>query len=191
FFDYDLDGRLDLALANGHIEPTIQRVQNEVAYAEPPQLFWNRGEGRFLDASKAAGGSFQRPLVGRGLAAGDLDEDGDLDLVITQNGGPPALFRCDRSGAAAENRFVRIRLQGKGGNRDALGAVLRATIGDRTEERVVRSGSSYLSQGELDATFGLGKAGKIDRLEIRWPSGGKTTLENLAASSERRVVREE
>ncbi len=191
FFDADLDGRLDLALANGHIEPSIQKVQNDVAYAEPPQYFWNRGGGKFVDGSKAAGASFQRPLVGRGLATGDLDGDGDLDLVITQNGGPAVLFRCDRTGEAAENRFLRVRLEGKGGNREALGAVLRATIADRTEERVVRSGSSYLSQSELDATFGLGKAGKIDRLEVRWPSGGKTTLEHLAASTERRIVREE
>ncbi|HET6201377.1 MAG TPA: CRTAC1 family protein [Planctomycetota bacterium] len=191
FLDYDLDGRLDLALANGHIEPTIQKVQNEVSYAEPPQLFWNRGRGQFVDASKAAGESFSRPLVGRGLAGGDLDGDGDLDLVITQNGGPAVLFRCDRAGETAAHRFLKVRLVGKGGNRDALGAVLRATIGGRTEERVVRTGSSFLSQGETAVTFGLGTAENIDRLEVRWPSGEKSTLDAVGASAKPLVVREE
>ena len=180
FLDADLDGRLDLLLANGHIEPDIGTIQPAVAYVQPPLLFWNRGEGRFLDVTKVVG--LDRPLVARGLAAGDLDGDGDLDLVFTQNGGPAAIYRCDRAGESARHRFLRVRLVGKGGNREALGAVLRATFGGRTEERAVRSGSSYLSEGERVATFGLGTAGRVDRLEVRWPSGRTTILENVEAS---------
>jgi hypothetical protein len=180
FLDFDLDGRLDLALANGHIEPDIRKTVPDVTYAQPPQLFWNDGGSRFLDVSQAAG--FTRPLVGRGLAAGDLDDDGDLDLVFTQNGGPPALYRCDRSGAAARNRFLQVRLVGREKNRDAIGSVLRARIGDRVLERWVRSGSSYLSQGELTATFGLGAADRVDRLEVRWPTGKESAVERVEAS---------
>ncbi|HKD99504.1 MAG TPA: CRTAC1 family protein, partial [Planctomycetota bacterium] len=189
FVDVDLDGRLDLAIANGHIEPTVQSVQREVSYAQRPQLFWNRGDGRFHDLSASAGEAFQHPLVGRGLAAGDLDGDGDPDLAITQNGGPAVVLRCDRGGAAKEHRFLRVKPVGKDGNLDALGAVVRATYGGRTEERVVRTGSSYLSQSETVATFGLGASTFVERLEVRWPWGALTRLERVPASAEPLVVK--
>ena len=190
FVDVDLDGGLDLLLANGHIEPTIQAVRPDVTYAERPQLFLGLGDGKFRERTAAAGDPFARALVGRGLAAGDLDGDGDADLVITQNGGPAVVLRCDRSGAAAENHALRIRLIGKVGNRDALGSRVRATFAGRTEERLVRTGSSYLSQSDTTITFGLGRATKIDRLEVRFPTGEVRTLDNIPASGEVLVVRE-
>ncbi len=181
FLDTDLDGTLDLAVVNGHIDDTVRNVSG-VGYAQPPQLFLNSGKGTFLDVAEKIGGGFSQPKVGRGLAYGDFDRDGDLDLLITTNNGPAYLYRTDQT---AGNRSIRIRLVGTMSNRDAIGAVLKifhgTSNGTASQSRLVKGGSSYLSQSELPVTFGLGKRDKIDRLVIQWPSGRTEEYKGLAA----------
>ncbi len=177
FLDADLDGSLDLAVVNGHIDDTVRNVSG-VGYAQPPQLFLNGGRGTFHDVAAEIGGGFSQPKVGRGLAYGDFDRDGDLDLLITTNNGPAYLYRNDQT---AGNRSMRIRLVGTKSNRDAIGASLRLFHGTTSQSRLVKSGSSYLSQSELPITFGLGKRDKIDRLVIEWPSGRTEEYKSLAA----------
>jgi hypothetical protein len=177
FLDADLDGALDLAVVNGHIDDTVRNVSG-VGYAQPPQLFLNNGKGSFADVAATIGGAFDQPKVGRGLAYGDFDRDGDLDLLITTNNGPAYLYRNDQT---AGNHGVRIRLVGTKSNRDAIGASLTVFHGETSQSRLVKSGSSYLSQSELPVTFGLGKRDKFDRLVIQWPSGRTEEYKNLAA----------
>ena len=124
------------------------------------------------------GGGFSQPKVGRGLAYGDFDRDGDLDLLITTNNGPAYLYRTDQTGG---NRSIRIRLLGTKSNRDAIGAVLKIFHGSTSQSCLVKGGSSYLSQSELPVTFGLGKRDKVDRLVIEWPSGRTEEYKNLEA----------
>jgi hypothetical protein len=175
FLDLDLDGLLDLAVANGHIEPDIARTSPELSHAQRPQIFRGRAGGAFDDVSAAAGAGIDVPRVGRGLAAGDIDGDGDLDLLLTQNGGPPVLLRNDPAPGAARPHFLRLRLRGRGPNTRALGALVRLTAGGATQTRLVRTGSSYLSQSEVTLTFGLGAATTVERLSIRWPLGAEKT----------------
>ncbi len=177
FLDADLDGWLDLAVVNGHIDDTVRNVRG-VGYAQSPQLFLNDGQGKFRDVASEIGGGFTQPKVGRGLAYGDFDRDGDLDLLMTTNNGPAYLFRNDQTGG---NKSIRIRLVGTKSNRDAIGARVRIFYGETSQSRRVKGGSSYLSQSELPLTFGLGKREKIDRLVIDWPNGGTEEHKNLAA----------
>jgi hypothetical protein len=181
FLDADLDGALDLAVVNGHIDDTVRNISG-VGYAQPPQLFLSGGKGTFADVAAAVGGGFSQPKVGRGLAYGDFDRDGDLDLLITTNNGPAYLYRSDQT---AGNRSIRIRLVGTKSNRDAIGAAVKifhgTANGTSIQSRLVKGGSSYLSQSELPVTFGLGKRDKIDRLLIEWPSGRSEEYKNLAA----------
>ena len=177
FFDADLDGSLDLAVVNGHIDDTVRNVRN-VGYAQPPQLFLNSGKGTFRDVASELGDGFSQPKVGRGLAYGDFDRDGDLDLLITTNHGPAYLYRNDQ---LAGNQSIRIRLVGTKSNRDAIGAAVRIFYGGSTQSRLVKSGSSYLSQSELPVTFGLGKRDRVDRVVIQWPSGRTEEYKELAA----------
>ncbi len=177
FVDADLDGALDLAVVNGHIDDTVRNVRG-VGYAQPPQLFLNDGQGKFRDIAGEIGGGFAQPKVGRGLAYGDFDRDGDLDLLVTTNNGPAYLYRNDQLGG---NKSIRIRLVGTKSNRDAIGARVRVFHGETSQTRLVKGGSSYLSQSELPVTFGLGKRDKIDRLVIDWPNGGAEEHKNLAA----------
>jgi enediyne biosynthesis protein E4 len=179
FFDFDLDGRQDLVLANGHIEPDINAVQKEIRYAQAPQLFWNDADGQLLDVSAQTGGLFTTPLVARGLAIGDIDLDGDIDLLLTTNSGLPHLLRND----GPTGNSVSLILRGKSPALDGLGAVVTATIGDKTQRQRVRTGSSYLSHSDPVLHFGIGAAEKIDRMEIRWPDGSEEALEDLAAGS--------
>jgi hypothetical protein len=168
--DIDLDGVLDIIIANGHIEPDVARVFQNQSYPQSPQLFHGRAFGRFEDVSTRSGADFQVPRIARGLAAGDLDGDGDLDFVLTTREGPAVVFRNVR-GARYPNHFLRVRLHGKGKNTKALGSTVRLTVGNVTQTRLARTGSSYLSESEMALTFGLGASREIDRLEVRWPTG--------------------
>jgi hypothetical protein len=177
FFDYDLDGWLDIFVANGHIENGIEHVQPRVRYAEPPHLFRNLGQGKFEEVTASAGAAFAAPRVARGAAYADIDNDGDLDLLITTNNGPALLFRND----GGTNHSLRMRLIGTRSNRDGIGADVRVTAGGEMQERMLRSGSSYLSSSELVLTFGLGQRAQADSVEVRWPSGQMDRLSNIKA----------
>jgi hypothetical protein len=149
-----------------------------VGYAQAPQLFLNDGKGNFQEVGAEAGGGFSLPKVGRGLAIGDFDGDGDQDIVMTTNNGPAFLFRNDQT---ASNRSIRFHLMGTKSNRDAIGAVVKLFAGGTMQTRMVRSGSSYLSQSELPVTFGVGKQDRIDRIVIDWPSGRSEEFKSLSS----------
>jgi hypothetical protein len=172
FFDYDLDGRLDLLSVNGHLEEEITKVQQSQRYAQPAQLFWNNGApdgpGFTLVPEERCGRDLVKPIVGRGSAYGDLDDDGDLDSVFTQTAGPPLVLRNDQS---LNRRWLRLKLVGKKSNRDAIGAWVRVKVGDQLLARQVMPTRSYLSQSELPVTIGLGASDKFDNIEITWPGG--------------------
>ena len=170
FLDADLDGFLDLAVANGHIDETVRNIRGNVGYAQPPQLFLNLGGGKFRDVAGQVGAGFESPKVGRGLACGDFDRDGDLDILMTTNNGPAYLYRNDQT---ANSRSIRFHLKGTQSNRDAIGSAVHIFHQGQRQSRIVRGGSSYLSQSELPVTFGLGGLEKIDRVVIDW-SGGRT-----------------
>jgi hypothetical protein len=177
FLDVDLDGFLDLAVVNGHIDETVRNVRN-TAYAQPPHLFLNRGNGTFRDVASEVGKDFGARRVGRGFAYGDFDRDGDCDMLLTTNNGPAFLFRNDQ---LSGNRSIRFRLTGTKSNRDAIGAVVRISVDGVTQSRLVKGGSSYLSQSELPVTFGIGKWEKIERAVIEWPSGQAEEYKSLSA----------
>jgi enediyne biosynthesis protein E4 len=179
FFDYDLDGWLDVLVANGHIDPDIQRVQANVKYAMPPHLFRNDGNGKFEEVTKAMGASFNAPEVARGAAYADVFNDGRLDLLIGTNGGSARLFRNVAPAGAVANRSVRIKLVGTKSNPDGIGTVVKLTSSGVTQTEMMRSGSSYLSASELVLTFGLGTHDKAEAVEIRWPSGQVDKLSNV------------
>ncbi len=191
FFDANLDGWLDLAVANGHIDETVRNIRGNVGYAQPPQLFLNSGAGKFRDVAAHLGGGFATPIVGRGLAYGDFDRDGDLDLLITTNNGPAYLFRNDLT---CGNRSIRFRLVGTKSNRDAIGATVRifedgpADRGAAGQSRLVHGGSSYLSQSELPVTFGVAKSDKIARVTIEWPSGRTEEYKDLATGKAYEII---
>jgi len=177
FLDADLDGWLDLAVANGHIDETVRNIRGNVGYAQPPLLFLNNGKN-FRDVAAEVGGGFDQPKVGRGLAYADFDRDGDLDLLLTTNNGPAYLYRNDQ---LAGNHSIRFRLAGTKSNRDGIGATVRVVSGGVSQSRMVKSGSSYLSQSELPITFGLEKRDRVERAVIAWPSGRTEEFTNLAA----------
>ena len=178
FADLDLDGALDLVVANGHIDDTVRNIRGNVGYAQPPQLFLNNGSGVFREAAAEVGGDFAHPRVGRGLAYGDFDRDGDLDLLLTTNNGPAYLYRNDQT---AGNRSLRFKLVGTKSNRDGIGATVVVEYGGVHHQQMVKSGASYLSQSEMALTFGLGKRDRVERVVIYWPSGQTEDFKNLAA----------
>ncbi len=176
FFDANLDGFLDFLVVNGHIDNTVHNVRHDVDYAQPPQLFLNRGAHGFRDVAPLVGAGFAAPKVGRGAAFGDYDGDGDLDVLITTNGGPAYLYRNDQTSG---NGCIRFRLTGTKSNRDAIGATVRLYYEGETSSRMIKSGSSYLSQSELPVTFGIGRRDHIERAVLTWPSGRIEEYKNL------------
>ncbi len=183
FFDYDLDGREDLLVCNGHIEPEIARVQASQKHAQPALLFWNTGnpECRFEPVTaERAGHDLFKPLVGRGAVYADFDGDGDLDVVLVANDG---LARVLRNDAPKKNHWLRLNLAGDGAksNRSAIGAEVEVQAGGQTFRRTVTGARGYLSQPELTVTVGLGVIDKVDKVTIRWPgkAGGSETWTNL------------
>lgn len=180
FFDADLDGKLDLAVVNGHIDATVRNIHSNTGYAQAPNLFLNQGGGKFRDAAHAAGSDFYSPKVARGLACGDFDNDGDVDLLVTTNQGPALLYRNDVTNG---NRSLRLKLTGTKSNRDGIGAVVRIYSSDGQQTRTVKSGSSYLSQSELAVTFGLGPRDSAQRVVVEWPSGTTQEFKDVRRGS--------
>lgn len=179
FFDYDLDGLPDIFAANGHVADDVSVVQPTIHYAEPPLLFHNKGHGKFDDVTDRVGTALRQPVVGRGAAYLDFDNDGDLDLVLTTSNGPAKLLRNENGN---QNDMLRIKTIGTRSNRDGIGAKITVTTREGLHLfKMVKSGSSYLSQSELPVTFGLGKprANKVVSLDIIWPSGKKESIRNV------------
>jgi hypothetical protein len=176
FLDYDNDGDLDLAIANGHVLDNAEYFSPGATYAQRNLLFHNEGGGRLKEVGPLSGPGFSLVKVSRGLAAADVDNDGALDLLVTHNGQAVDLLRNE---GGARNNALLVRLVGTKSNRDGIGARLRLTAAGKTEVREVKAGSSYLSQNDLRAHFGIGRATRIDRLEIRWPAGGTEVIPNV------------
>lgn len=192
FFDYDLDGWLDLMTANGHLEEEISVVQKSQTYRQSPQLYWNLGgsdqDGFTLVTEAEIGSDFLEPIVGRGSAYADMDQDGDLDIVLTQVSGAPKLFRNDLDTGA---NWIRLKLSGtNGGATSVLGAEVRLTTSNGQQSRFLTTTRSYLSQSEPILTFGLGSAEEITELKIRWPNGVEQDLSEVAKSWELNQVQE-
>ncbi len=182
FFDADLDGRLDLLQANGHIEGEIATVDPSQSYRQAAQLFWNAGDDGFVEV--AATGDLAREIVGRGAAYADLDADGDLDVALTQIAGVPLLLRNDQ---AAGHHWLRVRLEGKAPNRDAIGAWVELTAGGVVQRRQVMPTRSYLSQVERTVTFGLGDVTEIDSLKVVWPNGTEQAVDVAGVDREQMI----
>jgi hypothetical protein len=178
FFDYDLDGREDLFVANGHIEPDINRIQPQVAYTQLPLVFHDEGNERFQETGKALG--FTRRFVARGAAYADIDNDGAPDILLTTNGGPAYLFH---NVGGSRNNAIRIKTVGTRSNRDGIGAEVHVHSSAGENWQTVHSGSSYCSQSELTLTFGLAQETEAQTVEILWPSGQHDTLKNLKANN--------
>jgi hypothetical protein len=184
-FDVDLDGDLDLFAANGHVQPHIERVKDNVKFREPPHLFLNDGHGTFTDVAPEIGGVLAGPMVARAAAYADYDGDGDLDVLVTENAGPAHLWRNDLDGA---RRFLRVEVEGRASNRDGIGARLELVAGGRRQVRRVRTGGGFLAAFEKPVTFGLGGAVRVDSLIVRWPSGRLDRLVGVEAGRTLRLV---
>ncbi len=189
FFDYDLDGWLDLFAANGHLEERIGEIEASITYRQRPLLYRNQGDGQLKDMGATADGPLARPIVGRGAAYADLDGDGDLDVVVTANDGPAYLFRNTTRDRESYPALVRFDLRMDGGNTRALGATVDVWNGEWRQRQVVRSGSSYASQSEFVLTFGL-PSGPLEGARIRWPDGTTSEFdaEALADTSDHQLL---
>jgi hypothetical protein len=179
FLDFDNDAQLDLAIVNGHVLDNAPQFRAGSTYQQRKLLFRNTAPRRFTEVGRSMGAAFTNETVSRGLATGDVDNDGDLDLLVTNNGRPAELLRND--GGNRANALL-VRLRGSRGNLEAIGARVRVTTGTRTQMRDIRAGSSYLSQNDLRAHFGLGTATTVERLEVQWPSGERETIRDVAAN---------
>jgi hypothetical protein len=182
--DMDFDTDLDLFVANGHVYPIRVKFMDGITYAQPPQLFLSNNDGTFDEVSKNLDGVFAQPMVARGAAFGDIDRDGDPDILLTENSGPAHLWRNDFKNP----NFLRVRLEGRESNRDGVGARLIAVVNGHRMERRIRTGSSYLSSSEKTATFGLGPAAQVDSLLIYWPSSRVDRFAEIEANQEIRLV---
>ncbi len=178
FFDYDLDGYADIFAVNGHIDPDINRTQSDLHFREPALLFHNNEHGGFEDVTAEVGPELLKPIVGRGAAYADFDHDGDLDLLITENGGPARLLRND---GGNKNHWLSVRLVGHPSNRSGLGAVVRIESPSGKQWQMVHSGSSYCSQSDLALTFGLKQDRTVSKIGVEWPSGKRQEFRNVPA----------
>ncbi|MGH9650232.1 MAG: CRTAC1 family protein, partial [Terriglobales bacterium] len=178
FVDYDNDGNLDIFVLNGHPMDNVQLMREGVTPAERPFLLENTGGARFEEVGAQHGEALTRQYHGRGLAMGDFDNDGDEDFLIVQNGGPPVLLRND---GGNRNAWVGFELVGLASGKEAVGAVVTVTAGSHRQVQDRVGGASYLSASDSRLLFGLGAAEKIDKVEVRWPSGAMSELENLSA----------
>lgn len=191
FFDYDLDGRIDFLTNNGHLEPEINKVQANQQYRQPVQLFWNTGAppGFEMAPTEKVGADLHKPLVGRGCAFADIDGNGTLDLLLMENGGPARLLKNE---GLADNNWVRLVLEGDGktANKSALGARVTLTTGKDMQKRELVGSKGYLSSSELVLTFGLGKAHRVDQVEINWPAkdAKPQVIKGLTANMTHRIV---
>ena len=179
FFDFDNDADLDLSIVNGHVIDNTALFRAGSTHAQRKLLFLNTNGRRFAEISQQSGSGFAKDGVGRTLIGGDIDNDGDIDLLVTNNGGAAEILR--NTGGNARNA-VEIRVVGTRSNRDGLGARLTITAGGRTQVREIKSGSSYLGQNDLRAHVGLGEAARIDRIDVRWPAGQTESIRDVAAN---------
>ncbi len=173
FFDFDLDGYEDIFTANGHVETDINSVQSEVTYAQSPHLFRNLSGGKFADVLDEVGDDLKKPIVGRGAAYSDIDNDGDLDILVTTSKGPVHLYRND---GGNRNNWLKIKLVGNKSNRNGIGSRIRITSAIGTQTKTVKSGSSYCSQSELTTIFGLKNDTIVEEIKVTWQSSTVTTL---------------
>jgi hypothetical protein len=190
WFDFDLDGRLDLLQTNGHLEETINEIQSSQHYRQPAQLFWNAGPDQpacFREMPKESVGDLSRPIAGRGAAYADIDGDGDLDVLLTQVKDRPLLLRNEQT---AGHHFLRCRLKGTRSNKSAIGAWVVVHAGGMEQHRPVMPTRSYLCQVELPVTFGLGKATSIDKLEVIWPDASRQEVPAPAVDTTIEIVQE-
>jgi len=176
FFDYDLDGLLDIFAANGGTDES-QGMDSRARLSQAPLVLRNQGKGTFEDVTKTLGAAFNRPIMGRGAAHADFDGDGDLDIVLATLAGPAYLFRND---GGNQHNWLRVRVTGSKSNRSGLGTTVRVTSASGIQTQVVRSGSSYASQSELALTFGLGRDTSVSTVNVQWPSGKSQTFNALS-----------
>jgi hypothetical protein len=177
FIDYDNDGWLDLFIANGHVYPEIEQASPGTRYKQVNSVFHNQGHGKFVETSKETGVADQTPHAARGVAFADFDNDGFVDVLVANNGDPPLLLHNGGNG----NHFINFKLVGTKSNRDAMGARIRVVSGEISQIREIAGGGSYLSQSDLRANFGLGKATVAQNVEINWPSGQKQSFHDVPA----------
>lgn len=181
FFDADNDGWLDLFVANGHIIDNIEDTHDILTYRQPDQMFRNQGDGTFQEVSSHAGAYFQSPAVSRGALFGDYDNDGDIDMLVTQSNGPITLLRNE---TGTQHNWIRIKTVGVISNRDGIGTRVTLTAGGHTQIQEINPGASYLSSHDERLHFGLGTNVTVNRLEVRWQSGVVQVFENLPTNQE-------
>ena len=187
WLDFDNDSHLDLVMASGHIQDNVTKIDTSTSYRQKTLLYRNSGGERatFENISDAAGAAFGRDIVGRGVAIGDYDNDGRVDVLIVDSEGKPLLLHNETKGAG---RWASIELQGTRSNRDGQGALLTATVAGRKLVRLCTTGGSYLSASDKRVHFGLGEATQIESLEVQWPKGKRETFRNLGADKMHKLV---